>query len=212
MKDKIKIIKLILILIPLIIATLYLGGLISQFLYNYEIWKYEQEQTTEMIAAEFPSTSFLNCIKAIMYFPQGPIGIVICLIAYTIIFLYIFKPGNNNGTLDKERNFVYSELGTYGTSGFMEKSKITKVFDLHSKVKDCSGTILGLYEKKILSAPINSRINRNIAVYGASGSMKSRAFARNMIFQCVKRGESLFITDPKAGAKRCNTKAALQTA
>ena len=41
-------------------------------------------------------------------------------------------------------------------------------------------------------------MNRNIAVYGASGSMKSRAFARNMIFQCVARGESLIITDPKS--------------
>ena len=32
----------------------------------------------------------------------------------------------------------------------------------------------------------------------ASGSMKSRAYARNMIFQCVTRGESLIITDPKS--------------
>lgn len=41
-------------------------------------------------------------------------------------------------------------------------------------------------------------MNKNIAVYGASGSMKSRAFARNMIFQCVARSESLIITDPKS--------------
>ena len=41
-------------------------------------------------------------------------------------------------------------------------------------------------------------MNRNIAVFGASGSMKSRAFARNMIFQTVHRGESLVITDPKS--------------
>ena len=40
-------------------------------------------------------------------------------------------------------------------------------------------------------------MNRNIAVYGAGSSMKSRAFARNMIFQCVPR-ESLIITDPKS--------------
>lgn len=41
-------------------------------------------------------------------------------------------------------------------------------------------------------------MNKNIAVYGASGSMKSRAFSRNMIFQCVARDESLIITDPKS--------------
>ena len=28
--------------------------------------------------------------------------------------------------------------------------------------------------------------------------MKSRAFARNMILQCVRRGESMFVTDPKS--------------
>ena len=28
--------------------------------------------------------------------------------------------------------------------------------------------------------------------------MKSRAFVRNMIFQSVKRGESLILTDPKS--------------
>ena len=41
-------------------------------------------------------------------------------------------------------------------------------------------------------------MNRNVAVFGASGSMKSRAYARNVVFQCVKRGESLIITDPKS--------------
>ena len=41
-------------------------------------------------------------------------------------------------------------------------------------------------------------MNHNVAVFGASGSMKSRAYARNMVFQCVKRGESLIITDPKS--------------
>ena len=51
---------------------------------------------------------------------------------------------------------------------------------------------------KAVCLPKNTRMNRNIAVYGASGSMKSRAFARNMIFQCVARGASLIITDPKS--------------
>ena len=40
-------------------------------------------------------------------------------------------------------------------------------------------------------------MNRNIAVYGASGSMKAGPFARNMIFS-VLPAESLIITDPKS--------------
>lgn len=46
--------------------------------------------------------------------------------------------------------------------------------------------------------PVNSRLNRNIAVCGSQGSMKSRAFARVMALQCVRRGESMYITDPKS--------------
>ena len=45
---------------------------------------------------------------------------------------------------------------------------------------------------------MDSRLNRNIAVCGSQGSMKSRAFARVMALQCVRRGESMYITDPKS--------------
>ncbi len=55
-----------------------------------------------------------------------------------------------------------------------------------------------LISGSILSLPPESRLNRNIAVCGSQGSMKSRAFARNMILQCIRRGESMFITDPKS--------------
>lgn len=44
----------------------------------------------------------------------------------------------------------------------------------------------------------DSRLNRNFAVCGSQGSMKSIAFARNMILQRVKRRERMFITNPKS--------------
>ncbi len=40
--------------------------------------------------------------------------------------------------------------------------------------------------------------NSNLAVYGASGSMKTRSFCMNRILQGVSRGESLVICDPKS--------------
>lgn len=72
------------------------------------------------------------------------------------------------------------------------------VLELTDHVKKNKDTILGKLNGKAVCLPYKTRMNRNIAVYGASGSMKSRAFARNMIFQCVARGESLIITDPKS--------------
>lgn len=107
--------------------------------------------------------------------------------------------------MDEERNFKYSSLGTYGTSGYMtEVEKKQQVLREERDVKETKGIILGtdLISGSILSLPPESRLNRNIAVCGSQGSMKSRAFARNMILQCIRRGESMFITDPKSGAKR----------
>ena len=46
--------------------------------------------------------------------------------------------------------------------------------------------------------PEDTRLNRHIAIFGASGTMKSRAVIRNALFQCIKRGESVVATDPKA--------------
>ncbi|MBQ7931477.1 MAG: type IV secretory system conjugative DNA transfer family protein, partial [Clostridia bacterium] len=106
--------------------------------------------------------------------------------------------GDSDGEVkDEERNLSYSNKGTYGTSGFMTESEMQKVLELSVPGKT-DGTILGKLNGKAVCLPLKSRMNRNIAVFGASGTMKSRAFARNMIFQTVKRGESLVVTDPKS--------------
>lgn len=46
--------------------------------------------------------------------------------------------------------------------------------------------------------PRDTRLNRHIAIFGASGTMKSRAIIRNALFQSIGRGESVIITDSKA--------------
>ncbi|WP_373132785.1 VirD4-like conjugal transfer protein, CD1115 family [Clostridium sp. M62/1] len=101
---------------------------------------------------------------------------------------------------DTERNFRYSSLGTYGTAGYMPDRERSHVLKEDRQIRDVDGIILGqdLKRDTIISLPKDSRLNRNIAVCGSQGSMKSRAFARNMILQCVRRGESMFLTDPKS--------------
>ena len=86
----------------------------------------------------------------------------------------------------------------------MTGSELHQVLMLVSDIRTCGGTILGRMGNKAVCLPEDTRMNRNVAVYGASGSMKSRAYARNVIFQCVSRkykngqGESLIINDPKS--------------
>ena len=102
------------------------------------------------------------------------------------------------GTYDRERNLTYSDQGTYGTSGFMTDAEMRQVLELVPDITGNRGVILGKLDGKAVCLPERTRMNRNVAVFGASGSMKSRAYARNVVFQCVKRGESLIITDPKS--------------
>lgn len=99
--------------------------------------------------------------------------------------------------MDRERKLTYADSGSYGTAGFMSESEMKKVLDCVD-ARTTDGIILGRQGKKAVCLPANTRMNRNIAVYGASGSMKSRAFVRNMALQAVRRGESVIITDPKS--------------
>ena len=67
-----------------------------------------------------------------------------------------------------------------------------------SDIRKHHGTILGELDGQVVCIPENTRFNGNLAVYGASGSKKTRAFCVNMILQCAARGSSIVITDPKS--------------
>ena len=146
----------------------------------------------------FPNSAFGECFKAVFSYPYGLIGLAFCGGALAILVFMIMKMGAGERTdVDRERNFEYSNKGTYGTSGFMTEDEMHNIFDVDT-VKDNTGILLGQYKNKAIFLPKDSFMNKNIAVFGASGSMKSRAYVRNYIFQATRRGESFVITDPKS--------------
>lgn len=184
---------------PLIsFAVLYGGGYAAQFIKNYKIWT-SAGGTPGSSSPVKPTLNAIACFKAAFSFPYGIIGCGICITAVLLLVFCLFRMGRSDGGVpDKERNFVYSNKGTYGTSGFMSEKEMKTVFNLTHDLKNCSGTVLGLYDGKYICVPQNGRLNKNIAVYGASGSMKTRAFCINRILQAVQGGESLIICDPKS--------------
>lgn len=121
------------------------------------------------------------------------------IVIFGIIAVLIILRGSGKETYD-ERNFEISRQGTYGTAGFMNGEEQEKVLQTNKQAGDVKGVIFGrdLKDGQILSLPVDSRLNRNFAVCGSQGSMKSRAFARVMALQCVRRGESIYLTDPKS--------------
>ena len=146
-----------------------------------------------------PSFAIGECFKAVFTFPYGLIGIALCIGVLGLLIFMVMKMGfGDKGEYDRSRNLIYSTKGTYGTSGFMPKKEIGEVLDLVGDVKKHGGTILGKLDAKAVCVPRETRLNANLAVYGASGSMKTRAFCVNRILQSAARGESLVITDPKS--------------
>lgn len=144
----------------------------------------------------------ISCLAIAMLSLQGWKTTLFVLLLFAALGAMIVFQGKQDtlaGT-DTERNFLYSSLGTYGTAGYMPDRERSQVLKEDHQIRDVDGIILGqdLKRDTIISLPKGSRLNRNIAVCGSQGSMKSRAFARNMILQCVRRGESMFLTDPKS--------------
>ena len=116
-----------------------------------------------------------------------------------MLLLLVMRIGySDTGEYDEDRNFTYSAKGTYGTSGWMSRKEMAGVLELVADLRRYQGIVLGLLERKAVCVPEKTRLNSNLAVYGASGSMKTRSFCMNRILQGVSRGESLVICDPKS--------------
>jgi type IV secretion system protein VirD4 len=94
---------------------------------------------------------------------------------------------------DKNGIEYLPEVGTHGTAGFMTKSEAEKILNLGKP----NGIIFGTLDGRPVSLPDMTYLNRHVAVFGASGSMKSRAYVRTNILQLAHCGHSIVITDPK---------------
>lgn len=156
----------------------------------------------------------------------NPLGLILTGVSMPImlyIYHYQIKPRikQKKGVDDMERNFTYSDLGTYGTSHWITEQNLKMVAEV-KPVGETMGDILGEYgDGNVVSIPtkyefdikhkdtliadrINYMLNGHVAVCGAPGTMKSRAVARNWILQSVLRGDSMIITDPKGELAQCS--------
>ena len=186
---------------PLLFALLYGGGYVAQLIRNYSEWQNAGGTMGDGTSPATPSFAIGECFKAMFTFPYGLIGIALCIGILGLLIFMVMKMGyGDKGEYDRSRNLIYSTKGTYGTAGFMPKKEVTEVLDLVGDVKKHGGTILGKLDGKAVCVPRETRLNANLAVYGASGSMKTRAFCINRILQSAAddRRESLIITDPKS--------------
>ncbi len=100
------------------------------------------------------------------------ICIILALISILILtdILLVLKKKNEETKGIKFKK----EDGTYGTSKWMEEKEIAKVLSF-----DKPGIILGKQNNKLVKLPFDSHFNKNICVFGSSGSMKTIRFFIN---------------------------------
>ncbi len=140
--------------------------------------------------------SFFHCISSFFSF-NGILAFVLINAGIYFGIHWLFKKAGRE-------DYTISKNGTYGTAkllnGTEEENEAVKRIPV-SKLSDpeIDGNILGYIEEtnEVIIKDVHGNANRNIAVCGGPGTGKSRTLVRNIIFQCVRRGESIFITDPK---------------
>lgn len=85
-----------------------------------------------------------------------------------------------------------SEDGTFGTACWMNENEIEEILSF-----DKPGIILGKHNNKIVKLPFDSYFNKNICVFGSSGSMKTIGFLLTNLLELSIYNKSIVVTDPK---------------
>lgn len=135
----------------------------------------------------------LLCVRELMSRHLYVPWLVISIALFGFIFLIAYSVRIKEGGVQ-----YIPAVGTHGTAGFMTEGEARKVLN----VGRWSGIIFGELNGRVVSLPPGAYFNRHVAVFGASGSMKSRAYVRTNILQLSKEGHSMILTDPKGELAR----------
>ncbi len=104
-------------------------------------------------------------------------------------------------TTDKKRNYDISHHKTYGSAGWQTEKQREECFFRAKRVEDLKHDldILGIDDKGLLYTLRDDLrgLNKNIAIVGAPGAGKSVAIVTNHIYQNIRRGHSMVVTDSK---------------
>lgn len=194
-KQNKKLIFVICLISLILLSLLYVSGIVAQGYMNYSSWLRGGGMMGKT-TMKLPSLSPIICFaKAVTLEGLCSLLAIVGLGVggYGLYKLYDKFDGKNKDP----RGFTTNDSGVYGTASFMTDKEMKRVLELTTP-ENAEGIILGEYKGRTVCMPKNTRLNRHIAICGASGTMKSRAIIRNALFQYMKNGESMVIADAKS--------------
>ena len=174
------------------LAAVYLYGLVvrSIIVGIGRVW----ENSTEPLFSWNP----IENIGAV-FTPRGLMVTAFLVILYCLFHKKGYSLISGYKTVrDKERGIEILPEGTHGTSGWMSQKEMAGVLNLGS-IGTMPETLFGKLDSgEYVGMKDLPGMSKNIIVYGAPGTGKSRGFVMPFIMQAVKRIESLILVDPKA--------------
>lgn len=145
--------------------------------------------------------NLLNLFTVI--FRNGLIFIIWLIINFIIVLVIKnIATTKQNAKIEVEGINLKKKDGTFGTADWGNKEEIQEYLSIGKR----DGIILGETEEhEIITLPMDTYLNKNIAVFGSSGSKKSRGFAipngielaQEDLQKKINREMSLVFTDPK---------------
>ena len=177
------------------IGLFYVFGLFAQFIDYAWVMRYAV-MSPEKYDIPKVSFAFLDCIVA-TFSSAGLKGIIAILVIVLIVaVLNIDRIEKWRRSRKNGRGFERSESNSHGSANELSFNEIKENYEV-STVDEARGIILGETRGKLVCLPRDKKGNKNIAVVGSSGTGKSRAVIRNALFQMIRNGESVVLTDPK---------------
>ena len=143
------------------------------------------------------NSSYLVSVSNLMNSPKilvnNPIIFIILISILFIIFMakYNLKISLKNSTIETKGIIFKEKDGTHGTAGFVNIKDLKHILTVGNEEKT-NGIILGktIDTDEIIILPDSyKKINRNIMVFGASGSGKSRKFIVPNILKIAEQDE-----------------------
>ena len=150
---------------------------------------------------------FLNIIRnrTIYIFDSFRYGVsysIILTLILMFLFLFggyrIYRAYRRNFLMNYKDNYKIAKTETFGGAHFQTEEELAVNFNIYDSIDDTKEQVFGMDDEgKIYALKYKPGMNFNEFYCGAPGSGKSASVVKTKIYQAIKNGDSLVVTDSK---------------
>ncbi|MCC8164210.1 MAG: type IV secretory system conjugative DNA transfer family protein [Lachnospiraceae bacterium] len=172
-----------------VLVLFYLIGLILQLMDR--MFRFDQKL----------SYSPFVCLRYGLFSAAGWKLFGLCVAGIVLILIFTMPKDSLRNQIAEtdERGVIRKERATYGSARRVQKREAGQYFEI-GPVEKVKGMILGQFDtagREVCAMRAGETDNRNVLVIGCPGTGKSYAIIRSAVLQCMERGESIVVVDPK---------------